>query len=141
MTATRKRRIGRRPILNLKTQELVPSEYEECKAFWQYCQKILRLGMSIFHVPNEGIRESWYTKALINIGLTPGVLDYFYIKANQKWHGLIIDMKRRDLRGKETDPKQDAFIENAKKNGYYASYAYGFDDAVKIYTDYVNNRL
>lgn len=137
----RKRRIGRRPKLDLKTQEIIPSEFEECKAFWQYCQRYLRLGLSVFHVPNEGIRESWYTKALINIGMTPGVLDYFFLKRTEKYGGLIIDMKRRNMRGKKTDEDQDLFIENAIKEGYYASYAYGCEDAIRIYTEYVNNRL
>lgn len=137
----RRRRIGRRPILKLETQELIPSEYEESKAFWQYCQRVLRLGMSVHHIPNEGMRESWYTKALIRIGLLPGVLDFFIQRVNKKWHGLYIDMKRKDQRGKKTDEDQDAFIENAIKDGYYASYAYGCDDAIKIYTDYVNNRI
>jgi hypothetical protein len=137
----RKQRIGRRPILKLKTQELIPSEYEECKAFWHYCQRIIRLGRSVHHIPNEGMRQSWYTKALIMIGLLPGALDYFIQKPNQKWHGIYIDMKRKDQREKNKDSEQEAFIENALKDGYYATYAYGCDDAIKIYTDYINNRI
>ena len=137
----RKRRIGRRPILNLKTQEIIPSERQECLLFWEYCQTKLKLGLSVFHVPNEGKRDEWYAKALKAIGLTPGVLDYIFLKPNHKWHALIIDMKRRDERSKPKKATQEAFIENAMKEGYYATYAYGFDDALKIYTDYVNNRI
>ena len=137
----RKRRIGRRPILNLKTQTIIPSEHQECKVFWEYCQRVLRLGLSVFHVANEGMRETWYTKSLISIGLTPGVLDYVFLIPNNKYHGLIIDMKRIDEREKKKKPTQEAFIENCIKSGYYASYAYGCEDAIKIYTDYVNNKL
>ena len=137
----RKKRIGRRPTLKLATQELIPSEYEECKAFWQHCQVVLKLGRSAHHIPNEGIRDSWFLKALIKIGLVPGVLDFFIQRQNINWHGLYIDMKRKDLKGKKTDPDQDAFIENALKDGYYASYAYGCDEAIKIYTDYIHNKI
>ena len=138
---TRPRKAGRRPILVLTPQEIVPTEREECVAFWGYCQRVLKLGFSIFHVPNEGIRETWYTKALIAIGLTPGVLDYVILIPNAKYHALLIDMKRSNERHKKKNANQEAFIENALKQGYYACYAYGFDDALKIYTDYVNNKL
>jgi hypothetical protein len=141
MLRPKKRRIGRRPVLDLKTQTLIPSEYEECKAFWQYCQKVLRLGKKIHHIANEGIRDSWYTKSLINIGLTPGVLDYHYVPRNDKFIGLWIEMKRIDGREKKKDADQEEFIAMLNENGHYATYAYGCDHAIKIYTDYVNNRL
>lgn len=137
----RKKRIGRRPVLELKIQEYIATEYEESKAFWQYCQRILKLGKSIHHIPNEGMRESWFARALVQIGLLPGVLDYFIQRPNLKWHGLYIDMKRKDKRGKKTDEDQDSFIEHALKDGYYATYAYGCDDAIRIYTDYINNKI
>jgi hypothetical protein len=137
----RKKRLGRRPILKLETQEIIPSEYEESKAFWSYCQLKLKLGKSIHHIPNEGMRESWFTKALIRIGLLPGTLDYFIQRSNSKWHGLYIDMKRRDQKNGKKDIDQEAFIENALKDGYYATYAYGCDDAIKIYTDFINNKI
>lgn len=131
----------RRTTFNLKMQELILSEYDESKAFYQYTQKILRLGKAIYHIPNEGIRENWYTKVLKAIGLTPGVCDFHYIPRNEKYLGLWIEMKRRDGRTKIKDMQQEEFIEMLLKNGHYATYAYGFDDAIKIYTDYVNNRL
>lgn len=136
---SRKRRI--KNITVSKSHEIIISEYEECKAFWQYCQVVLRLGKSIHHIPNEGKRESWYTKTLICIGLLPGTLDYFIQRPTLKWHGLYIDMKRKDQRGKKTNLYQDEFIKNAINDGYYACYAYGCDDAIKIYTDYINNRI
>ncbi len=135
------RKPGRRPILVLKPQEIIPTEREECVAFWDYCQRVLRLGKSVYHIPNEGMREGWYAKALVKIGLTPGVLDFFFQKHNKRWHGLYIDMKRRNRQNHKKDADQEAFIENALKDGYYACYAYGFDDALRIYTDYVNDKL
>lgn len=136
-----KRRAGRRPILDLKTQTLIASEYEECKAFWNYCQQVLHLGKTLIKHANEDRRDAWFAKALVAIGLTHGVCDYQYLVSNGKYHTLWIEMKRIDERGKKTRAEQDDFIEMLKRHGHYATYAYGCDEAIKIYTDYVNNKL
>ncbi len=141
MLRTRKRRIGRRPILNLKTQELIPSEFEECKAFWQYA------GIKGFQddlIKNANERKEndpWFIKALYAIGFRKGLLDYHYIVANLTYHGLWIEMKRKDQREEKKKPEQDEWIARLLKRGHYASYAYGCDDAIRIYMDYVNNRI
>lgn len=137
----RKKRLGRAPHYNEKLKIIVPSEYQECKVFWEYCQVKLKLGMHIYHIPNEGKRDKWYANALVNIGLTPGIIDYHYIPRNGKYLGWWVDMKRIDERGKKTDPNQDACIEMLLENGHYASYAYGATEAIQLLTDYRNNRL
>jgi hypothetical protein len=138
---TARTRRKRRPNFSLELQQVIPSEYEECKAFYAYTQRILRLGKKVIKHCNEGQRTSWYGKALVAIGLTPGVCDYQYIVSNGKYHSLWIEMKRRDGRDKKTNPTQDEFIELLKDNGHYACYAYGFDHAIEIYKDYVENKL
>jgi len=137
----RKRRIGRRPILNLSMQILIPSEYQECKAFWGYAQRIPTLGEYLIKHANERIGHSWFTKALIAIGMRPGLLDYQWPVPNRKYLGLWLEFKRKDQREEKKKPEQDEWIEKLLKIGHYATYAYGCDDAIKIYTDYVNNRL
>ncbi len=136
-----RKKYSRRPILNLKTQTIIPSEFKECQAFWEYCQRVLRLGTTIIKHCNEGQRDEWYGKALRTVGLTPGVCDYQYLVSNGKYHTLWIEMKRANERERKKRPEQDAFIEMLLKNGHYASYAYGCDDAIRIYTEYVNNKL
>jgi hypothetical protein len=137
----RKRRIGRRPILDLKAQTLIPSEYQECKAFWGYAQRIPQLGKYLIKHANERIGHSWFTKALIAIGMRPGLLDYQWPVRNDKYIGLWLEFKRVDQREKKKDADQEEWIENLREIGHYASYAYGCEHAIKIYTDYVNNRL
>jgi hypothetical protein len=97
--------------------------------------------MDIYHIPNEGKRDQWYAKALINIGLTPGMLDYHYIPRNEKYLGLWIDMKRIDQRNKAKDSDQERCIESLYKNGHYGTYAYGCEDAIRILVAYRNNTL
>jgi hypothetical protein len=119
----------------------VPSEYEECKAFWQYANS-LKFSDDLVKHANERIGDpTWFIRALYAIGFRKGLLDYQYIVPNEKYHSLWIEFKRIDQRDKKKKPEQDEWIDRLMKRGHYASYAYGFLDAVKIYTDYVNNRL
>lgn len=137
----RKRRIGRRPILNLKTQTLIPSEYQECKTFYQYA---VRKGFHEDLVKNANERmgdQGWFIKALIAIGMRKGWPDYHYFVANNKYHGLWLEFKRIDERGKPTPAAQDACIERLKMRGHYACYVYGCDEAIRIFTAYINNEL
>lgn len=137
----RKRRIGKRPILEQKTNTLIPSEYQECKAFWQYAC-LMGFNDDLVKNANERMGDSnWFINALYAIGFRKGLLDYHYIVPNGKYHGLWLEFKRRDERGKKTKREQDEWIARLLKRGHYASYAYGCDDAIKIYTDYVNNRI
>ena len=144
MTIVQKRWTGRGPLLNLKTQQIpVPSEYQECKAFWAYALLIPSLGDNLIKNANERISDDggWFTRALCAIGLRKGLPDYQYIVPNEKYHTLWIEMKRSDQRGKKTRDEQDKWIERLLKNGHYACYAYGCDDAIKIYKDYTENRI
>lgn len=137
----RKRRIGKRPILKLETQTLIPTEYQECKAFWGYAQRVPLLRKYLIKHANERIGHSWFTRALINIGMRPGLTDYQWPIKNQKYFGLWLEVKRIDQRSVKKDEDQEMWIANLREIGHYAAYAYGCDDAIKIYTDYVNNRL
>ena len=137
----RKRRLGRRPILDLTLQILIPSEYQECKAFWGYAQRVPLLKKYLIKHANERIGHSWFTKALIAIGMRPGLTDYQWPLRNNKYVGLWLEMKRIDQRDEPKKPEQDEWIANLLEIGHYATYAYGCEHAIKIYTDYVNNRL
>ena len=141
MAIVRKRRIGRRPILNLEMTQFIPSEYEECKAFWQYLVR-LRLDDDWTKHANERKGDDvWFIKALYAIGFRKGLPDYQNIVPNEKYHSLWIEMKRVDQRDVKKKPEQDEWIERLLKRGHYATYAYGCDDAIRIYKDYVNNKL
>lgn len=134
-------RRSRRPILNLKTQTLVLTEYQECKAFWQYAC-LMGFNDDLIKNANERLGDTnWFIRALYAIGFRKGLLDYQYIVSNDKYHSLWIEFKRRDHTEKKNKREQDEWIERLLKRGHYAAYAHGCDEAIKIYTDYVNNRL
>lgn len=137
----RKIRIGKRIIAGLNNSILIPSEYQECKAFWQYASKVGFSDDLIKHA-NERMGDSrWFIRALYAIGFRKGLLDYQFIKANGKYHTLWIEMKRKDQKPKDSKPEQNAWIARLLNRGHYASYAYGCDDAIRIFNDYINNKL
>jgi hypothetical protein len=99
------------------------------------------LGEHLIKNVNEGKRTPQFGRNLKAIGMRPGLLDYQFIVPNDKFHSLWLEFKRVDGRNKAKDPLQEEWIAKLNKNGHYAIYAYGADDAIHIYQDYINNRI
>lgn len=120
---------------------MCPTEYQECKAFWQYAVA-MKFNDDLVKHANERMGDpNWFVRALYAIGFRKGLPDYQYIVSNGKYHTLWLEFKRADQREEKKNAEQDEWIERLMKRGHYASYAYGLLDAIKIYTDYINNRL
>jgi len=60
-----------------------PTEYEECKTFWEYVS-IKRLDDYIIKHANERQDKPWFIKALFAIRFKQGIPDYQFIKSNNK---------------------------------------------------------
>lgn len=77
-------------------------------------------------------------------------LDVYILQPTQKYAGLILELKAKDI-FKKTNPSQLlankhhqdqlATINKLNKLGYYATFAIGYDQAVNVIEDYLNNRL
>jgi hypothetical protein len=137
----RKLRIGKRQNYDLKTQRIIPSENDECKAFWQFLVKSNLSDDWIKHANERMGDPKWFIKNLFHIGFRKGLPDYQFIMSNKTYHNLWIEMKRIDQRNVKKKLEQDEWIARLLKRGHYASYAYGCEDAIRIYRDYVNNRI
>lgn len=124
-----------------KLRITIPTEYQECKAFWEYASYTPEVGKYLIKLTNEGKREAWYGRSLLNIGMRPGIPDYFYAMPNEKYHGLWLEMKKSDGANKRKDPKQDQWIESLNANKYFACYAYGSRHAIQIMVAYTSNKL
>lgn len=120
---------------------IVPSEYEECMYFfrWSQCQPIVK--DCLIKICNEGVRTPRQAYQLRAIGLRPGVPDYLLPIANAQYHSLWIEMKRRDKRRTKKEPRQDAWLATLTNLGHYSTYAYGWEDAVRIVEHYLSNTL
>lgn len=120
----------------------VPSEYQECLLLYQWSQLNPKIGEYLIKNVNEGKRTISSGYNLKRIGLRPGLPDYQLIISNHKYHCLWIEMKRRNAnQHSRKNTNQDDWIKRLNAIHHYATYAYGFDDAVRIINDYLSNRL
>lgn len=127
--------------MRARREVLVPTEYQECKAFWQYCVALGYAPDLIKQANERKESQGWFIRALIAIGFRKGLPDYQYIVSNGKYHSLWIEMKRKNAKGLKSNHDQNEWIERLLKRGHYACYAMGCDDAIRILHLYLNNQL
>lgn len=120
---------------------MIANEYQECKAYWNWAQGNDLLKEYLIKNANENQSKNWFRWALIAIGMRPGLPDYHLPFANNKYHGLWIEMKTKDQVNKKKRENQEEWIAKLTKINHYACYAYGCDDAVRITQDYLQNKL
>ncbi len=119
----------------------ISSEYHECLAFFKWAQFNPVLRDYLIKIVNEGQRSKTNGYYLKLIGFRAGLPDYFLPVANSSHQGLWLEMKTVDERNKKKRDNQNNWIDSLNKIGHYATYVYGWQDAAKITTDYLNNRI
>ncbi len=116
-------------------------EYDDCIAFYEWTQYQQRLkGLVIKHV-NEGKRSFILGKLLKAIGLSKGLPDYQILLPNKHWHGLFIEMKTKKEKNRKQKIEQIEFIEKLIKTGYYATFSYGWEEAMDIVNKYLKDEI
>lgn len=117
------------------------TEYKDCLAFFKWTQLNQKLkGKVVKHV-NEGKRTIIGGRLLKMIGLTKGLPDYQVLISNKNWHGLFIEMKTLEMKNRKLPLEQLDFIESLKESGYHGTIAYGWEHAVKIVKDYMDDKI
>jgi len=123
-------------IIKFKMKKLIePSEYQECRAFWDWCCVVPGLKDLTFHIPNEGRRSKKAGSLLQRIGLRRGIPDYFIAYPRGRLCGMWIEMKRRT--GGRTSPAQKEWIKKMQKQGYFAVVADGAEHAIEMVEMYL----
>lgn len=107
---------------------VVPSEDDEQRAVVEYCDI---MGFPVFHIPNEGKRSKATAARMKRLGLRSGVPDLFVPIARGEYHGLFVEMKRRDFTPSKITSNQLEWIELLKSNGYAAFVCAGANSAIK----------
>lgn len=116
----------------------IPTESEEQQAVMEWAEAAsgkwpeLRL---LYHVPNEGQRSMATGGRLRAEGLKSGVPDICLPSAHGQYHGLYIEMKRRQ--GGRTSPEQKEWLAALEAEGYQTALCRGADAAIEIITDYL----
>ena len=91
----------------------------------------------LFHVPNEG-RRSYATGARMKAeGMTKGVPDLWLPVARGAYHGLVIELKRRDRSRSRISPEQRKWISDMTEQGWCAAVCYGAEDAIDLISRYI----
>lgn len=106
----------------------VPTEDMEQRVVVEYCDA---LGVPVFHIPNGGHRHKSVAVQMKRLGVKAGVPDLFVPLAKGDYHGLFIEMKRRDFTPSKLTDNQREWIYRLKRNGYAAFVCAGADNAIK----------
>jgi hypothetical protein len=91
---------------------------------------------NLFAIPNGGQREHRTGAMLKREGVRAGVPDMMLAYPCGNYHGLFIELKRRD--GGKVSPTQTEWINRLNKAGYLTIVAYCAKEAVQIITYYLN---
>ena len=69
-------------------------------------------------------------------GLKRGVPDILIFEPNDKYKGLMIELK---VKGNYPTKEQKEWIKNLNERGYFATVCKGFDEFEKVFNQYFNN--
>ena len=87
-----------------------------------------------FHVANERKTNYMMGHLLKRKGVKKGVSDYFFLRASQGYHGLVIELKTNTgVLSKE----QKEFLEVMNKEQYLALMCCSSDEAIKVVQGYL----
>lgn len=114
-----------------KQQTIRATEDEVQQAVIEYCEL---KNIIVVHIPNEAKRSAYYGSKMKKMGLRKGFPDLFFPTARDKYHGLMIELKR-DTKSKPTK-EQIAWISYLTNQGYCAKVCCGIDEAIKQINKY-----
>lgn len=119
----------------------IPTEMQECRAYWQWVQTVPLLRDYLYKIVNEGKRSVIQGGQLKQIGLRAGLPDYHFPVANDNWYGFWLEMKTRKKSEKVMPSHQSDWLEKLRKIRQYATFAYGWEDAAEKTMSYLQNKV
>ena len=70
-------------------------------------------------------------------GLRKGVPDLMFLHPRADYHGLMIEMKRKDKSKCKVSKEQSMYADELTSEGYYHAFTYGLDQVKKCMKDYL----
>lgn len=124
----------------LKTQRMpVPTEQQECRAYFQWAQLHPILKKWLIKLANEDKRHKVSIFGLYAIGFRKGTPDYILPVKTQHYGSFWLEMKRKE--GYHVSIEQQYWIDQLKEAGNCAVVAHGFDEARQYTLDYLAGKL
>jgi len=94
--------------------------------------------INAFHVPNGGNRNAREGRKFKNMGVVAGVSDVIILEARQGYHGLIVELKNK--KGRLRDTQKD-FLRKCELSGYKTAVVYSFDGFRELITNYFHEEI
>lgn len=91
----------------------------------------------LFAIPNGLWLPDAYARTAIKQGLTPGVSDVALLVPRGNYHGLLIELKRRDATQCCVSVNQKEFLSHHSSIGYKAEWCKGWVAAKDLIIDYL----
>lgn len=124
---------------NVAVWEYVPTESEEQQVVFEWAAvagKFVPDLELLYHVPNGGQRNKVTAARLKTEGVKAGVPDICLPVPNDAYHGLYIEMKKRD-HSNGMSKEQKWWFGKLKKKGYAAEVCFGAEEAIRCICDYL----
>lgn len=121
----------------------IPTEAEEQTALfnWAYVMQAQYPELALlFHVPNGGSRNRIEAARLKGQGVKPGVPDICLPVPRGGYHGMYIELKRRDKRLSKISNAQKIWLTALGGQGYKCLVCFGADEAITEITKYLRGR-
>lgn len=114
-----------------KSKIPTPTEEQEQIAFIEWCDLQPEIKGLMVHIPNGGSRHILEAVKFKKMGVRKGFPDLFLPIPRGPYHGLLIEMKRRNTRLNCTE-EQKRWINKLCELGYFAIATEGCDNAIEM---------
>ena len=144
MVQSKTKKLGINKFSYDKKQPINPPEDTEQVILANFCRNYFpEEYKNMFHPVNEsgGKGSVRYGKKLKDKGRKSGVSDWICLVPNDKYHGLIIELKRTNGVDSDLDSNQILFLKNTSDKGYYSCVCFGADAAIYAIDKYLRNEL
>ena len=120
----------------------VPTEDEEQMAVMQWAAYQMGRWPDLkwlYHIPNGGKRGKIEAARFKAMGVKAGVPDLHLAVPRGGYHGLYIEMKRRENGRVSADQRE--WIDGLRENGYCVAVAYGCHEAEDVLEAYLRGKI
>lgn len=116
-------------------------EHQEQAALFQWAAVEARRDprLKLLNASQNGLPASSIQQAVLakKCGMKRGYPDVFLPVAARGWHGLFIEMKRRDGVASDVSPEQRQWLADLTEQGYQAVIAFGWEQAARLIEGYL----